>query len=207
MMTELFNETPVVPVVVIDEVTKAIRIADTLLSAGIETIEVTLRTDVALMAIEELASAKPEICVGAGSIRQVGQISEAISAGARFFVSPGFNAGIIAEAKRRQAVFIPGAATATEVMQLAEHGYDFVKFFPAELSGGVTMLKALSAPLPEVRFFPTGGITADLALSYLELPCVKCIGGSWFVPAEKIREGDFDWIYQETLRVTELLNG
>ena len=207
MTIELFSETPVVPVVVIDDAGKAVDLADALLSAGVKAMEITLRTDAGLAAIKKVSSERPEICVGAGSIRRTDQIRVVMDTGARFCVSPGFTPGIIEEAERREAALIPGASTAAEVLQLAEYGYRFVKFFPAELSGGIAMLKALTAPIPEMRFFPTGGISADLAPGYLDLDCVPCVGGSWFVPAGKIRESDFDWIYKQARKVTDYLNG
>ncbi len=207
MIEELFAETPVVPVVVIDNADDAVRLAETLLSAGIKTMEITLRTPGALDAIEAVARAVPDVVLGAGSIRSPGQLGQALDAGARFCVSPGFSAGILTEAKQRRTLLIPGAATASEIMQLVDQDYDFVKFFPAELSGGVAMLKALSAPLPEVRFFPTGGINPDLAADYLALPSVVCVGGSWFVPPDKIREGDFGWIHQQSIELMARLNG
>ena len=204
MTAELFVKTPVVPVVVIDDAFKAIDLADALLSAGVEVVEITLRTDAGLESIERISRERSGMCVGAGSIRRRDQIAKSIDAGASFCVSPGYTQKIIAEAQRREASLIPGASSAAELLQLVEYGYDFVKFFPAELSGGIAMLKALSAPIPDVQFFPTGGISAELAGLYLDLDYVPCVGGSWFVPAEKISDADFDWIFNQARKAMEI---
>ena len=169
--------------------------------------EITLRTDAGLSSIERVSNERPEMCLGAGSIRKPEQIRLSKEAGATFCVSPGFTPRIIAEALTLEVPFIPGASTASEVLQLVEYGHCFVKFFPAELLGGIGMLKALSAPMPDIQFFPTGGISVDLALSYLDLHCVPCVGGSWFVRAEKIAENDFEWIYSHACKVVKLFDG
>ena len=207
MTSELFAETAVVPILVIDDAEDAVKLAETLMYAGFKVIEITLRTPAALKAIEAVAKTIPDVSLGAGSIRSPRQLEQALEAGAKFCVSPGFSESIITEAKLLEASLIPGAATAAEIMQLYEQGYDFVKFFPAELSGGVAMLKAFSAPLPEVRFFPTGGINSDLVPHYLDLPSVVCVGGSWFVPPKKIKQRDFDWIHRESSEIMARLNG
>ncbi len=194
---EFFRSTPIVPVVVLDDADQAAPLAEALLKAGIGAIEITLRTEAALAAIEQVANGFPELCVGAGSIRRAEQIAQVSDLGARFCVSPGFSAGILAAAESAGSHLIPGASTAAEALQLYERGYDLVKFFPAELSGGTAMIKALSAPLPELNFFPTGGITAELAVQYLALDCVACVGGTWFVAPDRIRAGDFDWITEQ----------
>lgn len=195
MKTEdLFSETPIVPVVVLRDLENAVPLAEALLEAGMRAMEITLRTEAALGAIERVAKRCPDICVGAGSIRNVTQISEAMDAGAQFCVSPGYTTALISEANRLDAHLIPGAATAAEALQLYEQGYEFIKFFPAEVSGGIKMIKALSAPLPEISFFPTGGITAELAVEYLALDCVKCVGGTWFVSPDKVDAGEFSWV-------------
>ena len=191
---KLFSDTPIVPVVVIHDAATAVPLAQTLLNAGIGAIEITLRTDAALDAIKSVASDCPDILVGAGSIRRASQIAEVLDAGARFCVSPGFSPDLLAEAARHPCHLIPGAGTAAEALQLYEAGYELVKFFPAELAGGLPMIKAISAPLPELKFFPTGGITAELAPAYLATDCVVCVGGTWFVNPERISSGDFAWI-------------
>ena len=194
--TNLFESKRLVPVVVIEDESIAVDLAKTLVDAGIGAIEITLRTENALAAIELVANQVTDIVVGAGSVRRSSQFEEIIARGARFAVSPGATDQLISAAKRNNMPFVPGAATASEVLSLMEHGYRLQKFFPAQLSGGIAMLKALSAPLPEVRFFPTGGIDADLARDYLDLNCVNCIGGSWFVPSELLADREFGKIGQ-----------
>ena len=204
MIAELFSEVLVVPVVVIDDAGKATDLADALLSAGVKVMEITLRTEAGLASIERVSSERSGMCVGAGSILRKDQVAASLDAGASFCVSPGYTEQIIGEAQRRDAALIPGASTAAELLQLTEYGYQFVKFFPAELSGGIAMLEALSDPFPEVQFFPTGGISAELAVPYLNLDYVPCVGGSWFVPAKKISDGDFDWIHNQARKIKEI---
>lgn len=202
---ELFDETPIVPVVVIDDVETAVPLAESLIEAGIGAIEFTLRTEAGLASIEQVAKCCPQICVGAGSIRRPEQIGQVVDAGARFCVSPGFSEGLINEDRLLGANLVPGAGTAAEALQLYERGYELVKFFPAELSGGLSMIKAISQPLPELIFFPTGGITAELAVQYLATDCVKCVGGTWFVPPDRIRSHDFEWIREQASEALRLL--
>jgi len=202
-----FSATPIVPVVTISDADRAVPLAEALLAAGVGAIEITLRTEAGLPAIESVASRCPDICVGAGSIRQKGQFTRILNAGARFCVSPGFSPGLLEEAEKTGAELIPGAATAAEVLQLYECGYEFVKFFPAELSGGINMLKAISAPLPEIRFFPTGGITASIAGDYLTQDMIVCVGGSWFVPPDRISAGDFTWIEEQAKAAMSVCHG
>lgn len=194
--SNLLSKSRIVPVVVIEDAATAVDLAKTLRDVGLCAIEVTLRTECALAAIELIANQVPDIIVGAGSMRRPAQFAEIAARGARFAVSPGATDLLIDEAIRSNMPLVPGAATASEMINLMERGYVLQKFFPAELLGGVAMLKALSAPLPEIRFFPTGGITAALAKDYLSLSCVTCIGGSWFVPAALLREGQFEKIGQ-----------
>jgi len=188
---EILADCQVVPVVVIDDHESAVELAVTLLDAGIKAIEVTLRTQAALAAVKQIADQVPEILVGAGSVRQAGHFSAIADAGAKFAVCPGSTDDLISTAKDEQMPFVPGAATATECLYLLEQGYELQKFFPAELNGGTATIKALSAPLPEVKFFPTGGVTAELAASYLQLPSVQCIGGTWIATPDLIARGDF----------------
>jgi 2-dehydro-3-deoxyphosphogluconate aldolase/(4S)-4-hydroxy-2-oxoglutarate aldolase len=192
--TETLNDCRIVPVVVIDDHAYAIELAATLLEAGIKAIEVTLRTPAALDAIRLIAENVPGILVGAGSIRHPEHFDHIADTGAGFAVSPGASNRLIDAAQKAHMPFVPGGSNATDIINLLEKGYLLQKFFPAELSGGTAMLKALSAPLPEVRFFPTGGITAELAPSYLKLDCVNCIGGTWFVSPALIMNQEFQRI-------------
>ena len=189
--TSLLEGLRLVPVVVIEDETQAVPLAETLLAAGVRAMEVTLRTESALAALERVAGAVPEMLLGAGSLRCPEQFPRILNAGARFAVSPGASERLLAAAAEARIPFVPGAVTASEIIRLLEHGYRLQKFFPAESSGGVAQLRALAAPLPEVRFFPTGGITSELAPAYLAFERVACLGGSWFVPERALREGDF----------------
>ena len=181
----------VVPVVVIDDVDDAVALASTLLSNGLDAIEVTLRTDAGLDAIERIAAQVPGMLVGAGSVRRAAQIAEVKSAGAVFAVSPGSSDALLGAAADAKLPFVPGAVTASEMLKLLDLGYTLQKFFPAELSGGAAFLKAVSAPIPEVSFMPTGGIRPDNAKDYRALSNVACIGGSWIAPPGLLHAKDF----------------
>ena len=192
--TELLKEVRLMPVVVIEDARKAVALAYSLLEAGIGAIEITLRTECALAAIENIASAVPAILLGAGSVRRPQQFASISSAGAVFAASPGHSDSLLAAAAAQRMPFVPAAATPSECIKLLEHGYRLQKFFPAELLGGVAKIKALSAPLPELRFFPSGGITPANASGYLNCPAVACISGSWFIPEDALNAGDFETI-------------
>lgn len=192
--SELLSDIRLMPVVVIDNAEQAVPLASTLRDAGIGAIEITLRTAAAMEALIAIARDVPDIIVGVGSVRQPEQFPAVIEAGAQFAVSPGSNPSLLLAASEYCLPYLPGAATASEILQLLERGYQLQKFFPAEQLGGVPMLKALSAPLPEVQFCPTGGLKAALVPSYFEIPNVRCIGGSWFVPADALAQGDMNRI-------------
>ena len=181
----------VVPVVVIDDADDAVPLAETLLEAGLGAIEVTLRTEQGLTAIERIASEVPGMLVGAGSVRRASQVGDVVNAGARFAVSPGSSEALLAAALDAEIPFVPGAVTATEMLGLLGHGYTLQKFFPAELAGGAKFLKAVGAPIPEVSFMPTGGIGPDNVGDYLALKNVACVGGSWIAPASLLEQRDF----------------
>ena len=192
--SSLIGDTPVVPVVVIEDPAKAGPLARCLAEAGLRIIEVTLRTEASIEAIGQIAEQVPSLLVGAGSIREVSQLDASIRAGARFAVSPGATEQLLDAVELARVAFVPGAATPTEVMRLLHRGYRLQKFFPAELAGGTAMLKAISGPLPEVFFVPTGGITAETANDYLSLANVRAIGGSWIAPPDLLGRGDFERI-------------
>lgn len=193
---ELLKRERIVPVVVIDDAAKAVPLARTLMEAGLNSIEVTLRSAAALAAIEQIATKVPGLIVGAGSLRRSEQVSDIREAGAQFAVAPGWAPGLLDAAEVAGLPLLPGAATAAEMMQLFERGYALQKFFPAELAGGISYLRAVGAPLPELRFVPTGGITAELAGDYLALPNVAAVGGTWITPKCLLDAGDFDRIGQ-----------
>ena len=191
---ELLQPFRVVPVVVIDDVATAVPLAQTLLESGLGAIEVTLRTEQGLAAMERIATELPDMLVGAGSVRRASQVADAVSAGARFVVSPGSSPALLDAVADAGVPFVPGAVTASEMLVLLDDGYTLQKFFPAELAGGATFLKAVGAPIPEVSFMPTGGINPDNAAQYLALRNVSCIGGSWIAPSSLLAAKDFDAI-------------
>ncbi|WP_275291454.1 bifunctional 4-hydroxy-2-oxoglutarate aldolase/2-dehydro-3-deoxy-phosphogluconate aldolase [Amycolatopsis sp. La24] len=189
--TDLLALSPVMPVVVIDDVDDAVPTARALLAGGIGVIELTLRTPVALTAIERVAAEVPDIVVGAGTVTSPEQAKQAADAGAKFLVTPGCTDSVLDAAFATGLPFLPGAATVSEAMRLAERGLSALKFFPAEASGGAALLKSIAGPLPELQFCPTGGISVSSAPSYLALPNVGCIGGSWLTPAKLLAAKDF----------------
>ena len=186
--TDLLAGESLIPVVVIDNADRAVGLAETLLAYGVTSIEITLRTPQALAAIEAVAARLPQMLTGAGSVTSTQQLAAAREAGARFAVSPGSTPDLLA---RADLPLLPGAATATECLALRDAGYKLIKFFPAEAAGGVATLRSWAGPLPELSFCPTGGIHAGNAADYLTLDNVACIGGSWFVPAKSLADGDF----------------
>ena len=190
----LITAKSIVPVVVIEDAAKALPLARTLFDAGIQSIEITLRTDAAMNALETITRASTGLVVGAGSVVSPEQLIRVQAAGADFAVSPGSTSRLLDEAEKQSFPFVPGAATASEVMNLLDRGYTLQKFFPAEPLGGLAMIQALAAPIRSVRFFPTGGINAPLAATYLRDPSIHCLGGSWFVPKAALAAGDFETI-------------
>ncbi|WP_037452181.1 bifunctional 4-hydroxy-2-oxoglutarate aldolase/2-dehydro-3-deoxy-phosphogluconate aldolase [Skermanella stibiiresistens] len=185
---------PVVPVLTIDDVETAVPLARALARGGLPAIEVTLRTAASPDAIRAIAAEVPEAVVGAGTILTAKHYEEAVAAGAKFIVSPGCTPDLIEAARRSEVPFLPGAATASEAMALLAAGFTHLKFFPAEPAGGIKMLSSLGAPLPALRFCPTGGISVENAPKYLALPNVVCVGGSWVAPADVVKARDWDKI-------------
>ena len=180
----------VLPVVVIREANRAEPLGEALARAGVPVAEVTLRTGAAIEAIRGMA-ANSAVTVGAGTVLTAVQVDQAVAAGARFIVSPGFRQEVVRRAQWHEVPVYPGAVTPTEVMTAMEAGLDIVKFFPADVFGGPAALKALGAPFPQMRFIPTGGVSAENLDDYLALPNVAAVGGSWMVPAAAIEAGDF----------------
>jgi 2-dehydro-3-deoxyphosphogluconate aldolase / (4S)-4-hydroxy-2-oxoglutarate aldolase len=187
---EIASRAPIIPVLVLDDAASAAALAHALVAGGLPALEVTLRTPAALDAIRAMADVAGGI-VGAGTLLSPDDIRAAKDAGARFGVSPGATPRLIAASIEIGLPLLPGAATASEVMALWEQGYDMMKFFPAEAAGGAPALKAIGAPIPQVSFCPTGGITPANAPSYLALPNVICAGGSWVAPKNMIATGDW----------------
>lgn len=188
---ELAEHGPVIPVIVIDRLDDAVPLARALVEGGVRVLEVTLRTPVALAAIEAMAREVPGAIVGAGTIRSAADARSARRAGAVFGVSPGYTAEVGAACREVGLPLLPGVATASEVMAAQADGLSFLKFFPATAAGGIPMLKALSGPFPDVAFCPTGGISLQTAPDFLALPNVKVCGGSWLTPADAVAAGDW----------------
>ena len=195
---------PVIPVVRIADARLAAPLARTLVAAGLPAIEITLRTPAALDAIKAIASEAPEMVVGAGTVLTEKDLSAAIDAGARYALSPGGTPKLMKAARKASIPFVPGVATASEIMRGLDLGYTCFKFFPAEQLGGATAIKSLGAPLAAARFCPTGSITPEKAPAYLALKNVLCVGGSWIAPAEYIKAGDWASIEAAAKRAVAL---
>lgn len=187
----LLQRCPVIPVLTIEDAAHAVPLAEALVAGGLTVLEVTLRTPAALASIRAIRAAVPEAIVGAGTIVNAAQYAAAAEAGSQFAVSPGCSASIIAAAKTHGVPLLPGATTPTEIIAALDAGIDTLKFFPAAQSGGAAMLKALAAPLPQVVFCPTGGITLANAADYLALPNVLCVGMSSIVTRERLAAGEW----------------
>ncbi|TMV89230.1 bifunctional 4-hydroxy-2-oxoglutarate aldolase/2-dehydro-3-deoxy-phosphogluconate aldolase [Thioclava sp. BHET1] len=181
---------PIVPVIVVREVAHARPLAEALVKGGLPALEVTLRTPCALDAIRAMADVEGGM-VGAGTLLTPADVKAAKAAGAKFGVSPGATERLVKACEEEGLPLLPGAATASEVMKLYEMGFDVLKFFPAEASGGAPAIKAIGAPIPQVSFCPTGGVSLKNANDYLSLPNVLCAGGSWVAPDKLVQAGDW----------------
>jgi 2-dehydro-3-deoxyphosphogluconate aldolase/(4S)-4-hydroxy-2-oxoglutarate aldolase len=190
----LLDLVPVIPVVVVDDLATAVPIARALVAGGLPVIELTLRTPVALDAIRAIADEVPDILLGAGTVLTPGQAKEALDAGAQFLVSPGATPALLAGMAETGLPFLPGTSTVSEALAVLEAGYNEMKFFPAEASGGTAYLSSIASPVPAARFCPTGGITLASAPGYLSLPNVGCVGGSWLTPRDAVAAGDWERI-------------
>ncbi len=191
---EVMQDAPVIPVIVLQEVAQAVPLARALVAGGIRMLEVTLRTPVALACMEAIAKEVPEAVVGAGTVRSAADAQAAAMAGARFAVSPGYTRSVGKACHDLGLALLPGVATGSEIMQAQEDGYTALKFFPAMQSGGTGMLKAWQGPFNDVRFCPTGGVTAANAGEFLALANVACVGGSWLTPGDAVEKGDWERI-------------
>jgi 2-dehydro-3-deoxyphosphogluconate aldolase/(4S)-4-hydroxy-2-oxoglutarate aldolase len=189
-VTDRITGTGVLPVIVIDDLAHARPLAQALVDSGLHVAEVTFRTPQALDALSVFAG-HPELLVGAGTVRTADQVRRAQDAGARFVVSPGFSEAVVEACRAEEVPVFPGVSSATDIHHATEAGLDVLKFFPAEASGGAAAIAALSAPFPDVRFVPTGGVGPGNLADYLRLPAVSCVGGSWMVPREAMRAGDW----------------
>ena len=182
---------PVIPVMVINDVKQAVPMARALINGGLTALEITLRTDCALAAISAIAKEVENADIGAGTVCNAGQVRDAVSAGARFIVSPGSSDSLFAAAEEQCVPMLPGAITASEVMRVREAGFPVAKFFPSATSGGAEAIKAFQGPFGDMLFVPTGGINLDNLRDYLSLSNIPAVGGSWIMPDDAIAAGDW----------------
>jgi 2-dehydro-3-deoxyphosphogluconate aldolase/(4S)-4-hydroxy-2-oxoglutarate aldolase len=194
----------VVPVIVLKDAAHAVPLAHALLEGGIDVMEITLRSGVALQAIEAVARAVPQMHLGAGTVTRAAEVPQVIAAGAAFALSPGCSDALVEAVRSAKLPFIPGVMTPSEVMRARDLGFTLMKLFPAAQAGGIAMLKALGAPLPDVRFCPTGGVSTENLRAMLTLPNVAMAGGSWLTPADALRDGDWKHITQLAREATAL---
>ena len=191
---EIFNQGPVVPVLVVKNVAYAVPLAKALIAGGIRVLEVTLRTESALEVIAKIAKEVPDAIIGAGTVTNREQLQQVTDAGAKFAISPGLTADLLAAGREGSIPLIPGISNISDLMKANDAGYDHLKFFPAEAAGGVKTLKSIGGPFPNVVFCPTGGIGPSNYKEYLALPNVRCCGGSWLAPEDAMANGDWDKI-------------
>ncbi len=199
MDTSFLNENKIVPVVVINDLNDTLATIDALYRGGIKVAEITFRTACAKDAIKIASTNRPDMLIGAGTVINANQCEQAVGAGAKFIVSPGFSTDVLAVCNKYGVPYLPGVVTPTEIMLAKSYGLNVLKFFPAGAYGGVKTLKALSAAFPDVKFLPTGGVDADSAQEYLKQPFVAAIGGSWMM------KGDFDDIERLSKEAVERL--
>ena len=203
-LEERFYDYAVVPVVVLNNADDAVPLADALIKGGLPCAEVTFRTDAAEESIRRICESFPDMLVGAGTVLTTEQVERAHKAGAKFIVSPGFDPEIIDCCISIGLPVLPGCITPSEIAQAVKRGLKVVKFFPAEQSGGVAMIKAMAAPYSMVKFMPTGGISTKNLADYLSCDKILCCGGSWMVKEDLIRSGSFDKITDMTREATAL---
>ncbi|WP_187918705.1 bifunctional 4-hydroxy-2-oxoglutarate aldolase/2-dehydro-3-deoxy-phosphogluconate aldolase [Helicobacter pylori] len=201
---EILQISPIVPVVVIENIKDAVPLAQSLIEGGIPIIEVTLRSSCALEAIELIAKNVPKMRVGAGTILNLTQLEQVQNRGAEFLISPGLTIKLLEHAKKKDMPLIPGVSSSSEVMQALELGYNALKFFPAEYCGGVKLLNAFNGPFKGVKFCPTGGVSVDNMRSYLALENVVCVGGSWLTPKDLVQNKEWDKITEICKRALAL---
>lgn len=197
VLDRLLGKAPVIPVLTLHDAGQAVALAATLVEAGLTVLEITLRTEQALPAIRRIADEVPLAQVGAGTVLSPDDFDRVADAGAQFAISPGASAALYQRAKRLDLPYLPGVATPSEVLAGLEAGWTRFKLFPAAPSGGIALLKSLHGPFPDVAFCPTGGIGPNDLRDYLALPNVRCVGGSWMVPEDAVKRGD--WVRIEAL--------
>ncbi len=187
---------PIVPVIALPSLECALPLADTLSSCGFTVLEITLRTDCALDAIKLLVDERPELVIGAGTVKTATQLEQTLDAGAQFIVSPGTDADMILHAQERNVALVPGVMTPSEIMVAENLGLDTVKLFPAALAGGTDFISAMGSVFPNIKFFPTGGVSEDNVNTYLALDNVICAGGTWLTPKRLMEKGDWSRIHE-----------
>ncbi|OSQ43841.1 bifunctional 4-hydroxy-2-oxoglutarate aldolase/2-dehydro-3-deoxy-phosphogluconate aldolase [Thalassospira alkalitolerans] len=200
---EILSKAPVVPVLVIEDVNDAVPLAKALVAGGLRVLEITLRSAAAEESIKRIIAEVPDAITGAGTVINAKQMERMAEIGCAFAVSPGHTDGLLKAAKDTGVPLLPGAGTPSEIMHLIDHGYDILKFFPAEQQGGVSMLKALSGPLPQVKFCPTGGVSLANLGDYLALPNIITVGGSWVSPKSAVKAGDWATITRLAQEATD----
>ena len=203
-LDELLLISKVIPVISIERVEHAVPLARALVAGGIRLLEITLRTDAGLAGAAAIIAEVPEAVVGIGTVLTPADLARSAAAGARFALSPGATPELLDAAARSGLPFMPGVATASELMQALARGFDTVKFFPATAAGGTAALRALAGPFPAARFCPTGGIGEENAADWLALPNVAAVGGSWLTPAAEVRVGSWDAITERARRAAAL---
>jgi len=201
---EIMNSSPIVPVMVINNVEHAVPLAKALVKGGITTLEITLRTEAALESITRIKAEVPEATVGAGTIINIETLNKAIAAGAEFIVSPGTTDAMIDAAIATGVPLLPGVANPSEAMRLLEKGITEMKFFPAEAAGGIPMLKSIGAPIPQITFCPTGGVNQKNVKDYYNLANVACVGGSWMCAANLVEAENWDEITRLSAEAIEI---
>lgn len=204
---ETLSKIGIVPVVKIDRAEDAAPLAKALCAGGLPCAEVTFRTDAAAESIKAMTENFPEMCVGAGTVLNAAQVDAAVEAGAQFIVSPGLNPRTVKYCMEKNIPITPGTSSPSEIEQAIELGLDVVKFFPAEQSGGLEKIKAMAAPYVNMKFLPTGGISAKNLTSYLDFPKIIACGGSWMVPGDMINAGEWDKIEQLTREAVQIMLG
>jgi len=204
-LAALFAQATIIPVLTIERLEDAVPLAKALVAGGVRTLEITLRTPVAIDSAKAIMAHVPDAVVGIGTILNADDLARAEAIGARFGISPGATPDLLKAAAASALPFAPGIATASELMLALAHGFNLVKFFPAEQSGGIKALRALAGPFPDVRFCPTGGIGEANAASWLAEPNVVAVGGSWLCPAADIRSGNWAGITAICNRTMKLL--
>lgn len=200
-----FSEVGIIPVVVLNDAKDAEPLGQALMEGGLPAAEVTFRTDAAEESIRIMAEKFPDMLVGAGTVLTIDQAERAVAAGAKFIVSPGFDPEIVQFCLDRDIPVCPGVQTPSEVIQAYKFGLDHVKFFPAENSGGLAMIKAVGAAFPNMKFMPTGGISASNVTEYLENSKIFCCGGSWMVKGDMIKAGEFDKIKEKVAEAAAIV--